>query len=291
MPDALEPHLAFDDRGQGSCGAAQRIRRDDTHSTHANEHVQSAGDRQRQQQRSRHGRSCVARLFGQRGDVVEPDEGEEHEGGTGQDAACRGALEERTVADMRRARDDHDDESTDLQRREPDREPDRSLDAGRDDRGQGEEQPYRGKPLVNRYEVLEIVGESERHSGSGHDVRDGHHPARQVSNKRIEGTRRPLVLHARAREHAGQLAVCERRQAGQDRCDRERQPQRRPRLPCGFAHEHIDAGADDDANARCRQLPEPERASQTVWWFVSRRRGHARLLSLDSHPATEVPYL
>ena len=61
---------------------------------------------------------------------------------------------------MRRARDDHEDESADLQRREPDRQPDRSLDARRDDRGQRDEQRYRGEPLVNRDEVLEVVRES-----------------------------------------------------------------------------------------------------------------------------------
>ena len=117
-------------------------------------------------------------------------------------------------------------------------------------------------PRVELDEVLKILRESERHGSGSDDVGDGHHPAGEEAGEAIECAARPFVLDAGRGIHAGKLAIRQRGEAAEGSREAEGEPDGGAGFASAFADEHVDASADNDADAGDRDLPEAERSPQ-----------------------------
>jgi len=99
---------------EGALRGAESAGSEHAHRGHRHGDIQHGRDAQGEQQRPGHRPGRVARLFGQRDDLVEADEREKHERRAAQQSAGTGPGEEIHIADVGRADHDHDHQAPDL---------------------------------------------------------------------------------------------------------------------------------------------------------------------------------
>ena len=167
-------------------------------------------------------------------------------------------LGEIDVVDEREPDDRDEDEAGTLEDREHDGERDRLAHADVHDHPAGDQDEDADARLVPANEVIDVAAEPDRDGRrSDHRDRDVHPPGHEphVRSPRLARVR---GAGARLGEHRRELREREASAGGQQRGDGERQPDGRPGLARGLANEHVDARAEDDADARqgCGDQPE-----------------------------------